>query len=421
MPPADSGRQLTAAEIELLKQWIAQDAPYRGHWAFTPPRRRRYRRTCPTPAGSGTRWMPSCWRVWIGKGCGRRRPPTRPRSCRRADAGPDRPAADHRGGGPVRRGHSVRTPTRKLVDRLLASPAYGERWARVWLDLARYADSAGYAQDPARTIWRYRDWVIRALNDNLPFDQFTIEQLAGDLLPNPTEDQLLATAFHRNTMTNSEGGTDDEEFRNVAVVDRVNTTMEVWMGLTMGCAQCHNHKYDPITQEEFFRFFAILNNTEDADRGDESPNLVTFTAGGGATEEARCRRRSPTWRRSIAEKMAAAEVKLPQRDRAAGDAFRPHRTARQGQLPAPGRGPGLRRRSERGASPAPRPRSAPITRARLSWRSTATPTATTSRPSRPRTPPRPTTRGGKSTWANPRTWTAIVVWNRTDGGAGPAA
>ena len=161
----------------------------------------------------------------------------------------------------------------RVVDRLLASTAYGEHWARMWLDLARYADSAGYADDPPRKIWAYRDYVIRAFNANKPFDQFTIEQLAGDLLPTPTEDQLIATAFHRNTMTNSEGGTQDEEFRNAAVVDRVNTTMVVWMGTSMACAQCHTHKFDPITNAEYFRMFAFLNNTEDADRRDEAPLL----------------------------------------------------------------------------------------------------------------------------------------------------
>ncbi|MCH2582103.1 MAG: DUF1549 domain-containing protein, partial [Planctomycetes bacterium] len=160
-----------------------------------------------------------------------------------------------------------------LVDRLLTSKGYGERWARVWLDLARYADSAGYAQDPERTIWAYRDWVSGAINNNMPFDQFTIEQLAGDMLPNATESQKIATGFHRNTMTNSEGGTDDEEFRVAAVVDRVNTTMQVWMGMTFGCAQCHSHKYDPISQEEYYRFFAIWNQSEDADRGNDRPTL----------------------------------------------------------------------------------------------------------------------------------------------------
>src|SRR6185503_9841919 len=164
-----------------------------------------------------------------------------------------------------------------LVDRLLEKQSYGEHWARMWLDQARYADSAGYADDPPRTIWAYRDYVIRAFNSDKRFDQFTIEQLAGDLLEEPNEEQLIATGFHRNTLTNNEGGTSDEEFRNVAVVDRVNTTMAVWMGTTMACAQCHNHKYDPITNEEYFRLFAILNNTEDADRPDESPIFRIFS------------------------------------------------------------------------------------------------------------------------------------------------
>ena len=143
----------------------------------------------------------------------------------------------------------------------------------MWLDLARYADSAGYVSDVPREIWAFRDYVIRSLNANKPFDQFTIEQIAGDLLPNPSEEQIIATAFHRNTQTNNEGGSDREEYRNVAIVDRVNTTMSVWMGTTMACAQCHDHKYDPISQKEYFQFFAIFNNTEDADREDEQPTL----------------------------------------------------------------------------------------------------------------------------------------------------
>ncbi len=161
----------------------------------------------------------------------------------------------------------------RFVDEALADPGFGERWARVWLDLARYADSKGYGSDPLRTIWRYRDWVIQAFNRNLPFDQFTIEQLAGDLLPQPTTDQLLATAFHRNTMANDEGGTDDEEFRVAAVKDRIETTMQVWMGLSFGCAKCHSHKFDPITQREYYQGYAIFNQTADADRGDESPTM----------------------------------------------------------------------------------------------------------------------------------------------------
>ena len=165
----------------------------------------------------------------------------------------------------------------RLVDELLKSPAYGERWARMWLDLARYADTKGYEKDLSRTMWRYRDWVIEAFNADQPYDQFTRDQLAGDLLPNPTIDQLLATAFHRNTMVNDEGGTDDEEFRVAAVKDRVDTTIQVWMGLTMGCAKCHSHKYDPIAQKEYYQFYAFFNQTEDADTADERPKIATPT------------------------------------------------------------------------------------------------------------------------------------------------
>jgi hypothetical protein len=161
----------------------------------------------------------------------------------------------------------------QLVDRLLDSPSYGEKWASWWLDLARYADTKGYERDVSRTMWPYRDWVIKALNDDKPFDQFTIEQLAGDLLPNPTKDQLIATAFHRNTMNNDEGGTEDEEFRVAAVLDRVNTTFEVWQSTTMACVQCHSHPYDPFRHEEYFQLTAFFNNTRDEDTHDEEPKL----------------------------------------------------------------------------------------------------------------------------------------------------
>jgi hypothetical protein len=149
----------------------------------------------------------------------------------------------------------------------------------MWLDQARYADSRGYGSDPLRpNAWRYRDWVIDAFNDNKPYDQFTIEQIAGDLLPNAAVEQLVATAFHRNTMTNTEGGTDDEEFRVAAVKDRADTTMQVWMGITIGCAKCHNHKYEPISQREYYQFYAFFNQTADTDKGDDSPNLAAPTA-----------------------------------------------------------------------------------------------------------------------------------------------
>ncbi|HEX4951404.1 MAG TPA: DUF1549 domain-containing protein, partial [Blastocatellia bacterium] len=150
----------------------------------------------------------------------------------------------------------------KVVDKLLASPHYGERWARLWLDLARYADSNGYEKDRPRVMWKYRDWVINALNADLPFDQFTIEQIAGDMLPNASIDQKIATGFHRNTLLNQEGGVDDEEARFETLIDRVNTTATVWLGTTLGCAQCHNHKYDPFSQKDYYRLMAFFDNHE---------------------------------------------------------------------------------------------------------------------------------------------------------------
>ncbi len=160
-----------------------------------------------------------------------------------------------------------------LVDTLLASSAYGERWAGTWLDLARYADTKGYERDPGRSIWRYRDWLIKAYNDDKPYDQFVVEQLAGDLLPNATDDNLIATGFHRNTMTNDEGGTQDEEFRVAAVLDRVNTTWDVFQGTSFGCVQCHSHPYDPFTQDEYYKYLAFFNNTRDEDVTSETPTL----------------------------------------------------------------------------------------------------------------------------------------------------
>ena len=151
----------------------------------------------------------------------------------------------------------------KVVDRLLASPHYGELWGRRWLDVARYADSDGYTIDAPRQMWKYRDWVISALNRDMPFDQFTVEQLAGDLLPHPTVDQLIATGFHRNTPSNYEGGIDFEQYRVEAVVDRVSTTGAAFLGLTLGCARCHDHKFDPISQKEFYQLFAYMNNVDE--------------------------------------------------------------------------------------------------------------------------------------------------------------
>ncbi|WP_353722771.1 DUF1553 domain-containing protein [Dyadobacter sp. 676] len=166
----------------------------------------------------------------------------------------------------------------KVVDKLLKSPAYGERWTSMWMDLARYADTKGYESDGGRTMWRYRDYVVKSFNEDKPFDRFTIEQLAGDLLPEkkdgfPKEENVIATGFHRNTMTNNEGGTDDEEFRTAALIDRVNTTWEVWQGTTFACIQCHSHPYDPIPHEDYYKYAAFFNNSRDEDVWDEWPKL----------------------------------------------------------------------------------------------------------------------------------------------------
>lgn len=162
----------------------------------------------------------------------------------------------------------------ELVEHLLASPHYGERWGRWWLDAARYADSNGYSIDAPRSIWKYRDWVINALNRDLPFNQFVIDQLAGDLLPNPTLDQKIATGFNRNTQINQEGGIDPEQFRVECVMDRVNATATAFLGLTVACAQCHDHKYDPISQREYYQFYAFFNNTVDDGHGKAAPEAM---------------------------------------------------------------------------------------------------------------------------------------------------
>ncbi len=275
MPPLDSGHQLTAKEIDLLRRWIQQGAIYAEHWSYVPPVRP------PVPPVKQSAWPRTPIDHFILSRLEQQG--LSPSHQADADALVRRLFLDLTGLPPsIDEVDAFLADTdpaayERLVDALLSRNSYGEHWARLWLDLARYADSAGYADDPLRTIWLYRDYVIESINANKPFDQFTIEQIAGDLLPDATDQQLIATAFHRNTLTNNEGGTDDEEFRNAAVVDRVNTTLAVWMGTTMACAQCHTHKYDPISQEEYFKVFAILNNTQDADRRDESPLHSIYT------------------------------------------------------------------------------------------------------------------------------------------------
>ncbi|QDU94558.1 PSD1 and planctomycete cytochrome C domain-containing protein [Lignipirellula cremea] len=262
MPPAEAGEPLTAAQIAVLRKWIQQGAKYERHWSFEPIVRQ------PPPAvrdrdqvengidhfvlarleKEGLKLSPPADRATLV-----RRlyldllgllPPPAEVAAYQHDARPD--------------------AYERLVDRILASPRYGERWGRHWLDQARYADSHGYTNDNERSMWPYRDWVLRAVNRDLPFDRFTTLQLAGDLLPETSLDQQIATGFHRNTLINTEGGTKADQFRDEQVKDRVDTTGDVWLGLTVGCAKCHTHKFDPISQHEYYRLYAFFNSTADS-------------------------------------------------------------------------------------------------------------------------------------------------------------
>ncbi|HUF60767.1 MAG TPA: PSD1 and planctomycete cytochrome C domain-containing protein [Verrucomicrobiales bacterium] len=261
MPPPESKKaRLSAGQTAVLRRWIEGGAPYAGHWAFAPLSRVE-------PPPSEAPWARNGIDLFILSQLQEKRVQPSPEADRETLL--RRLCLDLTGlpPGPEQRERflSDERPDawERLVEELLRSPHYGERWGRHWLDQARYADSDGYAIDGERQMWPYRDWVIRALNEDMPFDRFTIEQLAGDLLPRPTRGQLAATAFHRNTLINEEGGTDPEQFRVEAVVDRTNTTGAVWLGLTLGCAQCHTHKFDPITQREYYEFFAFFNNSTD--------------------------------------------------------------------------------------------------------------------------------------------------------------
>jgi mono/diheme cytochrome c family protein len=269
MPPG--GPRLTDREIGLLRAWIDQGASWpesadekatrSAHWSFRPVARP------PVPSVRNKSWVINSIDAFVlakleAKGIKPSPPADRATLIRRVSLDltglpPTPEEADAFAKDPQPGAYE------RLVDRLLASPHYGERWGRHWLDLARYADSNGYTIDTARQMWMYRDWVIRAFNEDMPFDRFTTEQLAGDLLPAPEGGRLIATGFHRNTLVNEEGGTDQEQFRIEAVVDRVNTTGTVWLGLTVGCAQCHSHKYDPISQREYYQLLAFFNSQDE--------------------------------------------------------------------------------------------------------------------------------------------------------------
>jgi hypothetical protein len=270
MPPADSGKTLSPAEVARLKTWIEQGAPYPRHWAFVPPvrldrpevktpawcknpidafvlARLEQERLAPSPEAERVTLIRRLSLDLIGL------PPT--------IAEVDAFIAD-------KSANAYDT----VVERLLNSPHYGERWGRLWLDAARYADSDGYEKDKSRQVWFYRDWVVKALNRDLPYNEFIIEQIAGDQIPNATQDQVVATGFLRNSMINEEGGIDPEQFRMEAMFDRMDAIGKSVLGLTIQCAQCHTHKYDPITQEDYYRVFAFLNDSHEANIAVYSPD-----------------------------------------------------------------------------------------------------------------------------------------------------
>ncbi|MDZ4288005.1 MAG: PSD1 and planctomycete cytochrome C domain-containing protein, partial [Prosthecobacter sp.] len=264
MPPLSAKKPITEAQKEVLKRWIAEGAVYTKHWAFTKPERPQVPAIKDTAARIFNP-IDAFIAARLDKEGLKQSPPADAHALAR------RVALDLTGllPTPAELAAFVQNPSPQAyeayVDQLLKSPHYGERWARRWLDLARYADTNGYEKDRERSIWPYRDWVIAALNADMPFDQFTIEQLAGDMLPNATPQQIVATGFHRNTMLNEEGGIDPLEFRYHAMTDRVATTGATWLGLTTGCAQCHTHKFDPITHTEYYGMMAFLNNTDEPD------------------------------------------------------------------------------------------------------------------------------------------------------------
>jgi Protein of unknown function (DUF1553)/Protein of unknown function (DUF1549)/Planctomycete cytochrome C len=264
---------LSKEEIKILKNWIKQGAEWGEHWAYIPVKEEE---------------APDYSDKWIRNDIDRFILQKLKKEKLKPSAEADRPTLLRRisldlTGLPPNENSAKKflednsdKAFENLVDDLLASSSYGERWTSLWLDLARYADTKGYESDQGRTIWRYRDWLIDAFNADKPYNDFLIEQVAGDLLPNPDDAKYIATAFHRNSLTNDEGGTDNEEFRTAAVMDRVNTTWSVLMGTTFNCVQCHSHPYDPFRHEEYYKFMAYFNNTRDEDTPAEYPLLRQY-------------------------------------------------------------------------------------------------------------------------------------------------
>src|SRR3990170_2931207 len=264
---------LTKNEISILKRWIKQGAKWGDHWAYLPVKEVEV-------PGEEDKWIRNDVDKFIyAKLEDEKLKPSaqadKPTLLRRVSLDligmyPSSPVAQTYLKSNDDKAYEL------LVDSLLASPHFGERWASLWLDLSRYADTKGYESDGGRTIWKYRDWLIKSFNEDKPYNQFLTEQIAGDLLPDPTDAQYIATAFSRNTMTNDEGGTDNEEFRTAAVMDRVSTTWESLMSTTFACVQCHSHPYDPFRHDEYYKFLAYFNNTRDEDVPGEYPLLREF-------------------------------------------------------------------------------------------------------------------------------------------------
>jgi mono/diheme cytochrome c family protein len=284
MPPVSTGKKLTPAQILVLKQWITQGGKYDAHWAFVTPKRPA------VPTVRNTAWAKNPLDRFILARLEKEGLKPSPE----ADRGIliRRLSFDLTGlpPTPAEVDAFVHDPGKdaydKVVDRLLASPRYGERMAVSWLDLARYADTHGFHIDSQRDMWRWREWVIEAYNKNLSYDQFVVQQLAGDLLPNPTLDQRIASGFNRNHPINFEGGAIPEEYATAYIVDRIDTTATAFMGLTMRCAQCHDHKYDPVTQKDYYRFFALFHNVSEQGLDGSAGNAVPFLKAPDAAQKA---------------------------------------------------------------------------------------------------------------------------------------
>src|SRR5947207_4780343 len=308
MPPPKSGKKLTAAQIDLLRRWVAEGAKWQSHWAFVKPERP------PLPAVKDRKWSRNEIDRFVlarleKEGLKPSPEADRPALIRRA-------TFDLTGLPPTPQEVDAfladKSPGayEKLVDRLLDSPRFGENEARYWLDATRYADSHGYHIDTDRSIWKYREWVIDAFNRNVPFDEFTVEQLAGDLLPNAATDQKIASGYVRCNMSTGEGGAIEEEYKAKYTFDRVETTSTIWLGLTMTCARCHTHKYDPIQQREYYGLYSLFNNLDESIMDGNRPNPDPFLRLPTAEQQ----RRQEWLKRQIDEIQAKLDSPAPELD-----------------------------------------------------------------------------------------------------------